>query len=226
MLNLQAKLRGQKGASSLIALTFFLLCVMVGAVVLTAATVNAGHAADLRHEEQDRLTVLSAARLMQDAVKNGRLTVTVTTVDGAGSANVSTSCEITDLPADSLKYTLQQDAKEVFGAGSPAQRLLQLDAKAGGGGVFPQVKASLEMQDDYSLVLHFWMEQKGEAKNRVKLTIPTDVKENTRRSTREVSYDTGERDENGNPVMEQYTEITTVKTTAVTWLEGTAEKEA
>ena len=50
----------------LLALLFLFLALSVGAVVLTAASANAGRAARLRQEQQDYFAVQSAARLLRD----------------------------------------------------------------------------------------------------------------------------------------------------------------
>lgn len=57
------KLRSQSGASMVLALIFFLLCVLVGGTVLTAASVSAGRTGRDRASYQQYLAVSSAAGL-------------------------------------------------------------------------------------------------------------------------------------------------------------------
>lgn len=66
MTNLRRKLNSQSGASIVIALVFFLVCLTVGAVVLTAATANAGRVTRIQKEQQAYFAVRSAAELLRD----------------------------------------------------------------------------------------------------------------------------------------------------------------
>lgn len=59
------KLHSKRGASLLLALLFMLVCLTVGAVVLTAAATNAGRIQRNRLEQQDYLAVASAAELVK-----------------------------------------------------------------------------------------------------------------------------------------------------------------
>ena len=58
----------------LLAILFFLVCAMVGAVVLTAAATNAGRLARNRQEQQDYLAVASAAKLVREDITGGTFT--------------------------------------------------------------------------------------------------------------------------------------------------------
>ena len=64
---LRAKLKSERGASILLAMVFFLLCLTVGGVVLTAATASAGRIASQRQTQQDYLTASSAAEALRAA---------------------------------------------------------------------------------------------------------------------------------------------------------------
>ncbi len=96
------KLHSQAGASLLIALLFFLVALMVGAVVLTAAATNAGRLARNRQEQQDYLAVASAARLVEEDFRGMTFAVgyeevtyrrTVTRVDAAGNPYTETEID-------------------------------------------------------------------------------------------------------------------------------------
>ncbi len=79
---IQKKLHSRRGASAVIALLFFLVCLMVGAVILTAATANAGRLTHLRSDQEDYFLISSAARLIRDDIKNARYVVSETSVNG------------------------------------------------------------------------------------------------------------------------------------------------
>lgn len=65
---IRRKLKNRSGASILIALVLFLTCAMVGSVVLSSATGNADKIRTRKGEQQEYLSVSSAARLIQSAV--------------------------------------------------------------------------------------------------------------------------------------------------------------
>ena len=75
-------LRAERGASILIALFYFLVCAVVGAVVLTAATVTTGQLVALEKSQQAYYSVTSAAELLRDAIEGGTCTA-VGTGEGA-----------------------------------------------------------------------------------------------------------------------------------------------
>ena len=63
---IEKKLNSTQGTSMLIALLFFLVAMMVGAVVLTAASTNAGRVTRNRQEQQNYLAVASAVELVKE----------------------------------------------------------------------------------------------------------------------------------------------------------------
>lgn len=69
MKRLRKKLHSERGASILLALLFFLVCMMVGASVLAAAASNAGKIRSNRTEQQKYLTLSSAIRLICDELE-------------------------------------------------------------------------------------------------------------------------------------------------------------
>lgn len=69
---LQKKLRDRSGASILLALLFFLLCGMVGASILMAASSNAGKTRSNRAEQQKYLLLSSALRLVCDELSSAK----------------------------------------------------------------------------------------------------------------------------------------------------------
>ncbi|MEG2458639.1 MAG: hypothetical protein RSA89_02360 [Raoultibacter sp.] len=68
-----AKLRDQQGASMIIALTFFLVCAIVGSIVLTAASVSAQQVATQKQSAQANYAVSSAARVVGAQLQGGRI---------------------------------------------------------------------------------------------------------------------------------------------------------
>lgn len=68
MRSIRNKLKSERGASFIIALLFFLICITMGSLILTAATANAVKVKDRYKEQQDYLAVASAARLAKDSL--------------------------------------------------------------------------------------------------------------------------------------------------------------
>lgn len=69
--NRRPALRNERGASILLALFYFLVCAVVGAVVLTAATVTTGQLVALERSQQAYYSVTSAAELLRDSIVGG-----------------------------------------------------------------------------------------------------------------------------------------------------------
>lgn len=82
------KLKSKSGISLAIALVFFLLCAMVGTVVLSAASASAGNTAKERQLYRETLALTSAAELLSQDIQTmtytgsyTRTEIVITTVD-------------------------------------------------------------------------------------------------------------------------------------------------
>ena len=87
---LKQKLKSQTGASITFALLLFLVCAVVGSVVLTAGTAAAGRLSELAKSDQRYYSVTSAARLLRTMVEGETATV-VKTVKTTASSEGSSS---------------------------------------------------------------------------------------------------------------------------------------
>lgn len=72
---LKQKLKSQTGASITFALLLFLVCAVVGSVVLTAGTAAAGRMSELAKMDQRYYSVTSAAQLLQDIISDQTIEV-------------------------------------------------------------------------------------------------------------------------------------------------------
>lgn len=98
------KLKDRSGASMIIALVFFLVCAMVGGVILTAASANVGRMARERLASQRRLAVTSAAQLIAGDLRDTEfrgvycrvetVTTTIHTTPGADGEEDVTSTSV------------------------------------------------------------------------------------------------------------------------------------
>lgn len=87
MSGIRTKLNSQRGASITFALLLFLVCAVVGSVVLTAGTAAAGRMSKLAEMDQRYYSVTSAARLMRNMVEGESVTIVKTTPTETASAN-------------------------------------------------------------------------------------------------------------------------------------------
>lgn len=72
------KVKSNSGASMLFALLVFMLCVLAGTAALTAAAANSGRYTHMEAEQQDYLSVASAARVVKDELVGSTFTASFT----------------------------------------------------------------------------------------------------------------------------------------------------
>lgn len=84
------KLRSVRGASVTFALLLFLVCAVIGSVVLTAGSASAGTFSELTEMDSRYYSVTSAAGLLRDSLDGARATVTVSTVTDITTTTVFT----------------------------------------------------------------------------------------------------------------------------------------
>lgn len=106
MSTMTKKLKSKSGISLAIALVFFLLCAMVGTVVLSAASVSAGKTAREREAYRQTLAMTSAANLLKEDLQTMTFTGTyaktetvTTTVTPGNPPDVLPSTEVTTATA-------------------------------------------------------------------------------------------------------------------------------
>lgn len=106
------KLRSRRGASITFGLFIFLICVVISTVVIVAATTSAGRISGMAKAEQRYYSVTSTAKVIQELMKDGKVTV-ITYTDGDStktyimSDNGSQATEIGKASLDTLpKYVV------------------------------------------------------------------------------------------------------------------------
>ena len=77
MKRIREKLSNNRGASLIFALLVFLLCAFAGAAALTAAASNAGRFTHAEHDQQNYLSVASAAELLREELEAPQLECTL-----------------------------------------------------------------------------------------------------------------------------------------------------
>lgn len=126
MQSLKKKLHSAKGSSLLIVMVFFLLCLFVGGVVLTAATANGGRLAAIKADHQANYAQRSAAMVVQDALQSRivkleidktTITTRVTSTNGATTISETVGYALTisgQADTSMLENILQQAAARVY----------------------------------------------------------------------------------------------------------------
>ncbi len=155
---IRKKLRGKSGASIFMGLMFLLVCMTVGSVALTASTAAAGKLAQQRQNEQDYLTVASAARLLRDRIGVLRYRqVTVDDHDSPGDLTASDGrpiflkgeltdrCQIISDPSlTAIEETFQID-------------LVPPPVPASGAPAWKTVYGSLKVEADGKILVKLWL---------------------------------------------------------------------
>lgn len=94
MQKLKQKLKSQTGASITFALLLFMVCAVVGSVVLTAGTAAAGRMSELAKMDQRYYSVTSAAQLLRDTIDGQQVSVTQTFVAENGGTPTQQGNEV------------------------------------------------------------------------------------------------------------------------------------
>lgn len=227
---ISAKLRSQQGASIIIALVFFLLCLTVGVIVLTAATANAGRLQDQRQVQQRYLTVSSAAVLLQEQLAGlaFEAVTTTTTIEGQSSEPSPERSYIEpDETAPALAATICALARGIHNPPDTAatddgnQKVsFSITARPQGQEPLSAVSVDLTMSGQegskYQLTATLYIAgEAGQRLNPLILTVPAATK-SISSSQRQDTID--------EPTGELITTLITTETTTVTWQPGAITK--
>ena len=103
---IKKKLGSQRGASITFALLIFLVCAVVGSVVLTAATAASGRMSRLAEMDQRYYSVTSAADLLAKELSNKKISIVRTQ-------------EYTDSVSTTYTLSVDENGEEIINAGTP-----------------------------------------------------------------------------------------------------------
>lgn len=194
------KLKSRRGASIIIALLVLLICVTAGTAALTAAGANLGRYSHMRADQQRYLAVSSAVKLVRSELCDQSFSASVQVVEDKSPVleEGQVPFQVETLGNDA-QYTgafeswLLDDLKDLFLATAipedwRAQAGLSLPDAAActyGGPDKPlgiqtdhseellsKVKWTLTLDDDYTLIARFWLEDDGGKYYPMVLTIP------------------------------------------------------
>lgn len=139
---LKNKLRDTSGASIVIALLFFLICAVVGATVLTAATINSQATATYKNTRQHEYTVSSAANLVGNELQEGAHLEWDWSllVNGAPQVSVTGSELLEQLWAHNADIWKEREQNKPFTLGSEASNRIQITGIDGVETVYAQIE--------------------------------------------------------------------------------------
>lgn len=214
------KLQSSSGASMIIALLFLLLCLTVGAIMLSAASSSAGRMRTARTNQQNYLTVSSASDILRDKISGLKFTgIEKSVYDSKGNTITFPAPTYTYSSAEALPTLIFNKAKQVFIYQSsftpsglmPAAIPLQITSNG-----FENVTANMTVQSDYSLRIVVYPTALPSSYP-LTLTVPASLDST---STIDISPYTVTETINGVSTVVQYVRTTTTHTVNVTWGSG------
>lgn len=208
---MRRKLKSQSGASILIALVFFLLCVTVGIVVLTAAASNTGQLTHVKDQRQAYLATASAARLIREEMEQVEFVRTDTAVACTCGARTSPSQATYQYPGGPLAETLREFCQasqwqENRGI-PPAEKTITLEAEG-----LPHVTAAFSAAKDLTITVSLHTVGENVPDHPLTLTLNATPQQPNPTQTRS-EHET--KDGDGGTYLCDIT--TTVTTTTITW---------
>ena len=239
-----AKIESRRGASIAMALFLFLVCSVIGAIVLVAGTAATGNLRSMVKMDQRYYSVTSAAELFRDTLNGQSCTVTRTrsttasdtvTLDENGnelsnSFSSQTGEPIYGFPSASGSLLSQAAQRFVYGAATlDADKWSAAPGHAGSwtltvtpdnANALP-VSVNAEMQADGDLLLKFTNADTDSANERFTLTITLDADVVDNSDTPALQTDTKQNKtdwiDEKTCTIETETTTTEIKTTTLTW---------
>lgn len=203
------KLASKCGASIVLALVFFLICTVVGGIVLTSAVSNAGRLSHAESEQQAYLTSSSAAQLVRDELQNQEFQAVTTTVD----ANAPTTVYPSTPSGQILAETVTAWAKYRMGDSLLPSGVLTITATEDS---IDDITATFSMDETYAITVIFRLAD-AEVQYPLTLKIPATAQEDTVTAVNRIVETV-----NGVETIRYETVITT--TLSIQWGTGTITK--
>lgn len=157
MKNARKKLNSKQGATIVLALLFFLICAVIGGIVLASASANAGRLSHIRQEQQAYLNLGSAAKLIREEIAGTEFThetEIVTIGEGAEEEKLSEETIIELTPDGAFAEILEKFATEIAEEENPVEQKADItitpDAHIGALGV---VKGNILMETNYNVTI-------------------------------------------------------------------------
>ncbi|MDD4377350.1 MAG: hypothetical protein PHH48_04290 [Eubacteriales bacterium] len=114
---LKKRIQSKDGATIVLALLFFIMCAVVGSVVLTAGSASAGRISGISEKEQAYYTVSSAARLIRDEIEGQTISFSVTTQENRPDIRqitVEADSELKELLALGVEFCFNANEVDIY----------------------------------------------------------------------------------------------------------------
>ena len=152
------KLRSNDGASLMLALLFFVVCAVIGSIILTAATVASGRMTGIKKNNEELYTLRSASKVFKEQWTLGELYLHRDDSNIVHSLDQDAGLEETQ----QLPYTFLSArdlmAKEIYTNNETSSSSKTFFLKVNGYSDISEVKAVATMQPDYSVEISFTIE--------------------------------------------------------------------
>ncbi|MDO5445019.1 MAG: hypothetical protein Q4F31_05290 [Eubacteriales bacterium] len=182
---LKKKLKSSLGASSIIALLFFVVAMMVGAAVLSAAGTNAGRASHALKDQQEYYAVESAVRVLNSDLNDSVIVIEAEKdADPAINTELSTAnllkkffSEEGQLVPATKELTIPENSEKAIPAVTGSVILSKADSSAGDGTTGAGTGSGLSEEDtiseyeSYSLTITLWATDKDKEKKSNPVTL-------------------------------------------------------
>lgn len=144
------KLKSESGVTLVLALVFFLICAVIGSVVIAAATSASGRMAGLVEQQQSYYTVSSAAEYFRDVTESRTVTLRQTGEKKDGMLEPKFGDPTLELSSEEEKSRVITAAVEglLQSHGSSYQRNLTVHVD---GSSFRDVRVRFSMDPDYTI---------------------------------------------------------------------------
>ena len=225
MVGIKKKLKSDRGASLVAALLLFLLCAVIGAVIMTAASANLDRTFLRQEEQRDYLSVRSAAWLIRDKAENSNFNIITETVvtyeDGAraGTSVDGPNFKWEDEEENELNDLLKRLAQQVFESKHEQKKTLTITGE-GMSDVSAELTLAPEGHEDAWKLTAVVRPKEHDSRSVMTLTVNAEIVE-----SKESSWRTSERvDEEGNVTVIR--KERTVELTDIKWTLGEIEKGA
>lgn len=172
MNKIKEQLKNEDGSSLMIAIVILLICMVLGGIVISAASVNMTRLERSRREQQAYVTAESTALLFRDLMEGQKLLLEA---DASGQLQVKVD---TKTGSEELGQMLAEDVSGILGIGGTAKDQAERDLELSGGDALAdqEVKVTYTMNSGYGLELKIQVLREGKVLSQMTEEIPASLK--------------------------------------------------
>lgn len=174
------KLNKKNGVSIILALIFFLICAVIGGIVLTSAYNNAGRLSHTNESQQAYLTVSSAAKMLRDTIDGMEFSYTVTKVEVLENdflTDTKTTEDFAQAEGDFENIVISW-AKKIKEMKTDPETKISLPPQTFTiESDFGKVSGTFSMNGTYKISIVLWLGSDDSEQYKMTLTIPSNIPE-------------------------------------------------